>query len=192
MKTKTRLCLCLAFLWLYGTPHAFAGLEGKAVFVNLNMIFNDYYKTKSADERLKEQASDFNAERKKLVSQYTQIEDEFKSLREDAQNNAFSDEVRNERRNAAEEKLVEMRERKSKIGRFDESRRKQLEDQSRRMRKTILEDITKVIESYARSEGHMAVLDSSGQSLNGIESVLYLDKRYDITSEILNILNQEE
>ena len=98
--------------------------------------------------------------------------------------------MRDQKRTLAEEKLVELREQESTIRRFDESRRKQLEDQGRRMRKRIVEEIQSLIRTYARNEGIYAVLDISGQSLNGIPLVLYADNRVDITDDILEQLNK--
>jgi Skp family chaperone for outer membrane proteins len=84
-----------------------------------------------------------------------------------------------------------MREFKSRIRRFDETRRKQLEDQSRRMRQRIVEEITQTVEQYARDKGLLSVVDSSGHSLNGVPVVLFADAKLDITDEIIDLLNKE-
>lgn len=177
------LALCLG-------PLAGWGADQRIVFVNLDRAFSEFYKTKLADAQLKEQADEFNAERKKMVEQYEKIQQTFNATRDEAQNTALSDEVRSRKRSEAEERLVEMRDYESRIRTFDESRRKQLDDQSRRMRKRIVDEIRQVIESYARTEGYSAVIDSSGQSLNGVEMIVYTDSKIDITDSVLDMLNK--
>ena len=164
--------------------------DERIVFVNLDRVFNEFYKTELADAQLKEQAEEFNKERKDMVDALRKLQDEFNAARDEAQNTALSEDVRNDKRNEAEEKLIEMREQEGKIRRLDESRRKQLEDQGRRMRKRIVEEISGVITTHAKSQGFTAVVDASGQSLNGVEMILYTDLKFDITDDVLEILNR--
>ena len=160
------------------------------VFINLDRAFNEFYKTKQADTQLKEQAEEFNEERRKLVEEYEAMNTKFTASRDDAQNTAFSEEVRNTKRNEAEELLIDMREFETRIQRFDQSRRKQLEDQGRRMRSRIVDEIKDVVKTYARAQGYMAVIDSSGQSMNAVEIILYVDTRIEITDAVLELLNK--
>jgi outer membrane protein len=183
-------CLVMsAFVLLMGLLPAFAA-EQSVVFINLDRAFNEFYKTKLADTQLKQQADEFNDERKTLVTDYEKLQKEFGVIRDEAQNTALSDDVRTEKRNLAEEKLVEVRDYESRIRRFDESRRKQLDDQSRRMRKRIVEEIQQIVKDYAQTQGYQAVIDSSGQSLNGVEIILYTDPKIDITDTVLGLLNK--
>ena len=178
-----------AFVLLMGLLPGFAA-EQSVVFINLDRAFNEFYKTKLADTQLKQQADEFNDERKALVADYEKIQKEFGAIRDEAQNTALSDDVRTEKRNLAEEKLVELRDYESRIRRFDDSRRKQLDDQSRRMRKRIVEEIQGIVKDYAQTQGYQAVIDSSGQSLNGVEIILYTDAKIDITDTVLGLLNK--
>ena len=75
---------------------------------------------------------------------------------------------------------------------MDESRRKQIEEQGQRMRKRIVDEIKETIGSYATSQGLDGILDSSGQSLNGVDLVLFADSRVDITESIIELLNKSQ
>ena len=185
---KKCLMLILSVLLMSLLP-SFAA-EQSVVFINLDRAFTEFYKTKLADTQLKEQADEFNGERKSLVDEYEKLQKEFGTIRDEAQNTALSDDVRAEKRGLAEEKLVELRDYESRIRRFDDSRRKQLDDQSRRMRKRIVEEIQLVVKEYAQTQGYQSVIDSSGQSLNGVEMILYTDPKIDITDTILGMLNK--
>ncbi len=164
--------------------------DTRIVFINLDRVFNEFYKTQLADAQLKEQAEEFNEERSRLIAEYENLTERFNEAREAAQDSALSETVRSERRNEAETLLVEVREFEGRIQNFDQTRRQQLEEQGRRMRSRIVDEIQEEIRRYARSQGYQAVIDSSGQSLNAIESVLYVESRLDIADAIIELLNR--
>ena len=185
LKTGLLMLLVLAV----NAPQSFA-LNDQVVFIDLDRVFNEFYKTKIADAQLKEKADEFNGERKKLVGKFEVMQEEFTGLRDDAQSTAYSEEVRTEKRNSAEERLIELRDHESKIRRFDETRKKQLKDQGARMRKRLVDEIGEAVETYARNQGFSAVIDSSGQSLNGLAMILYSDPKSDITDDVVDLLNK--
>ena len=51
-------------------------------------------------------------------------------------------------------------------------------------------EIRAVIEAYVKEHGIRIVFDSSGKTLNSVESVVYYDPAFDITEPILAILNK--
>ena len=164
--------------------------ETRIVFVNMDRLFGEFYKTKLADTQLKEQANQVMEERKKMMTDFEKLQQDFNKLRDDAQNTALNEDVRTQRRNAAEEKLVEVRDYESKIRRFDDTRSKQMKDQQQRMRKRIVDEIRDTIQAYARNQMYSAVMDTSGLTANGVEEVLYVEPRVDITNEIIDVLNR--
>lgn len=188
--TGTWILVAGAVLLRAGVPAG--ALERPVIFVNMERAFAEFYKTKLADEQLKKQAEEFNEERKKLTDELENLQAQFTALREEAQNMALSEDVRAQKRSAAEEKLIEVRDAETRLRRFDEAKQKQLDDQTRRMRKRIVDEIRQVIQTYARTQGLGTILDSSGQSLNGVELVLYQDVHSDITDAILEQLNKTQ
>lgn len=83
-----------------------------------------------------------------------------------------------------------IREHETRIQGFRERRGKQLEEQSRRMRRGLVGEIRDVVRGMARDRGLEAVIDSSGSSLNGVETVLYVDPRLEITDDVIALLNK--
>lgn len=164
--------------------------EQRTAFIDLDKAFNEFYKTKLADAQLKEQAEEFKAERKKHVDEFKKLQADFDAAREEAQNTALTEEVRATKKEQAEEKLVEIREQESRIRRFDESRQKQLDEQSKRMRTRLVEEIQEIVRAYAKEQGYTAILDSSGSSLNGVGVVIYSDPRLDVTATVIERLNK--
>lgn len=161
----------------------------RIVGVNLERLFNEYYKTKRADAQLRSQAEEFNKERQTLIAEAEAAQKEFTALRDEAQNPALTEEARAAKRAQAEEKLLAIRNQESKIKQFEELRAKQLEEQSRRMRRGLVEEIREAVRSFAKTRGYDLVLDLSGNSMNGVETVLYASVPMDITREVLEQIN---
>lgn len=162
----------------------------KIAFIDLNTTFEEYYKTKLADGQLKEQADEFKSERQKILAEYKAAQQAFEDAKEAAQNTALNEEVRDRRRSEAEEKLSLVKEMEGKIRRFDESRQKQLDEQSRRMRKKLVAEIQAELAKYAQGQGYTTVIDHSGDSMNGVPTIVYYDATLDITDTFLAILNK--
>lgn len=186
MKKITTLALAaLAALTLEASA-----VDQRIVFVNMEKVFSEYYKTKLADAQLKTQADTFKTERKKLVDEFQKKQDAFNKLRDEAQNTALSEDARNKKRNEAEEMLVTIREMESRIRRYDDTKQRELDDQSKRMRKDIVTEIRGQLSTYARSQGYTAVLDSSGDSMNLVPLALYADSSTDVTDAIVSLINK--
>lgn len=175
---------------LVGLSGVAQAAEGGFAYVNLDKVFDQFYKTKLADGQLKEQADQYRDERTKMVDDFKKLQDDFKTIRDDSQNTALSEEARNARRGEAEEKLVELREMENKIRRFEESRRRQLDEQTRRVRTKLVDEIKETLAVHAREKGYIAVLDASGENLNGVATVLYYDTKSDITDALITLLNK--
>ncbi len=189
MKKAIYSLIGVALLWAASTATAQVQDAG-IVFINLDRAFNEYYKTQLADAQLKERAEEFTAERASRVEEYETLNERFAEAREQAQDTSLSEDVRTRQRNVAEELIVEIREMEGRIQEFDQTRRQQLEEEGRRMRARIVGEIQEEIQAYARERDYEAVIDSSGQSLNAVPLMLYMDRRLDITEAIVAILNE--
>ena len=58
------------------------------------------------------------------------------------------------------------------------------------MRKRLVEEIQEVVSTFSRQQGYAAVVDSSGDSLNGVPIFVYTDARDDVTQQIVELLNK--
>lgn len=161
----------------------------RIVFVDMNKVFDEYYKTKLAEGQIKEDEAQFKKELQGMVDEYKALQEEFKKVREESENRVLSEEARSKSRASAEEKLVELREMEAKLRRFEESKRRQMTETMKRVRDKLVVEIKGTLSDYAKSQGFMAVLDASGDNLNGVPNILYYDSNRDITASLLELLN---
>lgn len=181
--------LLLAAACLLALLPAAPAADQPIAFVNLERVFNEHTKTKAAFDQLKVMDTDYQKEREVMLDDYEKIQGELEALREEAQNTALSEDARAQKKSEWEEKLISARELESKIRRSDDLQRKRMDDKSQRMLKDIVDDIRQNLESFARKQGYLAVMDSSGKSLNRVEAVLYVDPKFDITDAFIAAYN---
>ena len=165
--------------------------QGSVVFVDMDSVFTNYYKTKDAEAQLKEQADEIKAERETLIANAEKLRTAYNALRNQAQSTALNEEARTVKRAEAEDKLLEVKDAESKVRRLEESAQRRIEEQSRRARTRLVDEMNAVIREHAAARGYLAIIDTSGNTLNGLPPVIYYNPRYDITAEIIALVNKK-
>jgi outer membrane protein len=163
---------------------------GRIVTVDLNRLFNEYYKTPVASDKLKETASSFNKEYEEMVANLRKQTDELNKLREEADKTEYSPDVREQKKKAIQEKLAETNKTSGDIEVFKRGHQEMLAQQTQRMREGILKEIRDIINKESRDAGYQFVLDKSGNTLNGVPTVVFSQDSVEITDDILKILNK--
>jgi outer membrane protein len=180
----------IAFNFTAGQPEARAQEgQGDIMFINLDSVFTNYYKTKDAEAELKEQADEFKAEREQKIAELEALKAEYDALRGQAQSAALNEEARNARRAEAEDKLLEMRNIENDIRQREQAAQRRMDEQSRRVRTRLIGEINEIVQNHALTRGYHAIIDYSGNSLNGVPTVVFHNPKFDITAEIIGMLN---
>ncbi|MCD6338886.1 MAG: OmpH family outer membrane protein [Verrucomicrobia bacterium] len=167
-----------------------AQAQAKIAIINLKTVFDGYWKTKQSDQLIKQRQQEYQKNRKKMLDDYQKANDEYKKLEDSANDPAISAEEQRRRRQAAEKKLMEIREIEQSITNLDRQFRTSIQDQIKRMRQNILRDIQDIVDQKARTAGYSLVLDQAAQSVNQTPVVLFVSGLPDITNEVLRQLNQ--
>ena len=159
-------------------------------FVSMERLFDDYYKTKAANIQLKARFESVDAPRRELINQVKTLKIEVEKLGAEARDKSLSDAERDKKRTAAENKFALFREAEQKLAVFDNTYKKKFGEQMKQSQQQLVGEIRAVIQAYVKKHGIRIVFDSSGKTLNGVESVVYYDPVFDITAPILAILNK--
>lgn len=166
--------------------------QQKLGFIDMQKVFRNFSKTKDSDHQLKLRADEIQAERSKMVDKFSALERQFKTIKEETEGAALSMEAKAQKRNEAEELLVEMRRQKEKIQEYQRQRKKELEDISLRMRGDLVDEINDVLEEYSLDNGYTVIFDISGESYNRLPIAVYRDPKFDVTDDIIAIINEPE
>lgn len=191
MKNTIAACITMAALGLALTASAQVP-AGRIVTIDLNKVFNDYYKTPIASAKLKETADSFNKEHDDMMAGYKKEIDELNKLRDDQDKPEYTADVREQKRKAVADKLTETQKMQRDIDDYRTSHRKILEEQTQRMRQTILKEIQDVVDKEARDAGDLLVIDKSGNTLNGVPAIVFSQDTLEITDDITKILNKNQ
>ncbi|MEI8205527.1 MAG: OmpH family outer membrane protein [Kiritimatiellales bacterium] len=181
------------FLLLSATVFMMAGSSmaaDKIVFVDLEKVFNGFYKTQLAKSKVEVQQQDIEAERKVMVDEMTAITTEVDALKKEARDTTLTDEIRDSKRMLYEERLLKLRAKQKEIEDFTTRRQQQLQTQVTRMSQTIMDEIRQTVVEYAKKEGFMAVVDNSARRA-AIGVFVYTHPDAEITDTILKELNSK-
>lgn len=180
----------LLFLVAVITTFGAIAADIKIAVVDMDSVFESYYKTKIADATLKQQAEIYKAWIGKLNDSMTKLEEEFKILRDASQNIAISAVERESKRLEAQKKYRELREKNAEIEQYTSEKTRQYKELEAKKRQEILDEIKDEVKRRATLEGYSLVLDKSGKTLNGISAVIYNNPNYDITEEVVKEINR--
>jgi outer membrane protein len=169
-----------------------ASAQTKVGTVDMKKVFESYYKTKDAEQRINE---DRNAAKKELedrTESYKKAVEEVRKLNDEIQRPELSKEGKESKSKTRDEKVTDLNVMQREIQEFQQTREKQLQERSVRMRSGIVDEIMKVVTDRVKSEQFDIVFDRSGPSLNGVPVLLYAKESYDFTPDVITALNKQK
>ena len=166
--------------------------QGKIATIDLQQVFDGYWKTKQISDNLQAQGKDYQTRREKLVQQFQAINEEYRKMLESADEDALSTAERQKRGKEADAKLVEVRGLEKDITDYDNTTRSQIAETQARMKKNIVRDIREKIAQIAKKDGLSMVIDTAAVAKTETPIILYNDGSNDLTDKVLSLLNAKE
>ena len=163
--------------------------QNRIATVDLRKVFDGYWKTKKADAALKDHAADMEKEHKGMLDDWKKAKEEYQTLLSDANNQALSPDERDKRKKSAEDKLKQIKETEDVIQTYERQARVQLDEQKKRMRDSLVDEIRKALNGMVKSAGYSLVLDTAADSINNTPVVIYSSGENDVTDKLLQQLN---
>ncbi|MBU8901315.1 MAG: OmpH family outer membrane protein, partial [Victivallales bacterium] len=145
----------------------------KIAVVDMDNLFQEYYKTKQTDAVLKQKQGIYQAWAKKLGETRLALEKEFNLLRDAAQNIAFSSIEREKKRLAAQKKYQDFKEKETELEQYVQQKSRDYKNTVAKMHKKLLGEIYTEIRRYAVLKGYNFIFDKSGKTLNTIPVIIY-------------------
>ena len=190
MKSYFALPLVIASL-AFGAVSASAQTV-KLGTVDMKKVFENYYKTKDAEAKINEARNAAKKEMDDRMDVYNKGVNEVKKMNEEIESPALGKEAKETKSKARDEKVSELNAMQREINEFRQTREKQLQEQSVRMRGGIVDEINKIVEGKVKSDNFDVVFDKSGPSLNGVPIVLYARESFDFTDDVIKALNKNK
>lgn len=188
---KKLLVLSCAFLCLFAAGAANAQTM-KIGTIDMQKIFNAYYKTKDASVHIEAERSQAEKDLHDREDAYKDTMDQIKRLNDELQNPGLSDAKRGDITKTREQKINEFKQLDREIQEFRAAREKELEQESIRKRSEIVADIMKLVNAKVKSDNYDYVFDRSGLNLSGVPTVVFARDSVDFSDEIIAALNKNK
>ena len=169
-----------------------AQAQMKVGTIDMQKIFTAYYKTHDAEDKLKEAQKAYKDELDQRMDAYKKNLDVINKLNEEINKpeRSGAGATKDEKAQERDSKISETKGLEKEISDFRQTREKQIQDQLKRMRDGIVEEIMKVVNEQVRAQNYDMVLDRSGFSANNIVPVLlYSRDNYDFSDSVITKLN---
>ena len=164
--------------------------ELKIAVIDMQKAFQEYEKTKTIEIKLNQQMEVFKEYSNQLNQQYQNLRKQYESARDDSQNIAYSAAERENKRQKAQQLYESLKLKEQEMTSYTESRKTQIRDMYTKLRGEVVEEIRKAVHNKAVLEGYTIVLDKSGESLNDVEFVVYIQPNLDMTDAVIQDLNR--
>ena len=162
----------------------------KIAVVDLEKIFREFYKSRIAEDAIKQQAAAYRKYVERLSVELNQLKQELQTARGNALNIALSPTEKQKAERLVDEKIKAIRAKEAEIKLFVQERSRDMRRMETVKRAEILKEIRAEICKRAVAEGYDFVLDSSGRTMNDQPTVLYYPERNNITDSVLRTLNR--
>lgn len=169
---------------LLAATASFAADATKIATVDVDKLFNGYYKTKLAQASLDSRKAELEKEVKDMDSDIKKAQADYKQLLDLANDQAISTEEREKRKQAAADKLKDVNSNRAALEQFRNQATTQLSDQMTRMSTSVLAEVQKYVAEEAKAKGFSVVLN-----VNFSKSVVYASPETDITAAVMTRMN---
>ena len=184
------LLLAMAALPAFSAEKPAKGRPQRFAVVNLEKVFQEYYKSRIAEDAIKQQAEVFRNSMMRLNEELRTLKEEARTARINMDNIALSEAERAESRKNAEKKTRQVAEKEADIELYMNQRNTEMRKIVQAKREGIIADIKKEIQRQATAEGYDFVLDSSSKTLSEQPDVLLFPELDDLTSQVITELNR--
>ena len=165
-------------------------LAQRIAVVDLKKVFDKYYKSRIAEEFLKQQTEAVKLHLAQLTREHQQLTNEANRLATNAGNAALDKAARDKAQNDAENLMRQAKTKYAEIQMYLEGRRKELQKLEKSRRKEILADILAEIKKRAAAGNYTYVFDSSGFTNNDQPAILVIPAKHDISDAVIRELNR--
>jgi outer membrane protein len=167
-----------------------AKAEMKVGTIDMQKVFTAYYKTADAQSKLQEAQKAYKEELDQRLEAYKANLDLINKLNDELKQPALTDGSNDQKTQDRDAKITETKGLEKEIADFRQTREKQIQDQMKRMRDGIVDEIMTVINDQVKTTNYDIVFDKSGFSANNIVPVvLYARDSYDFSDSVITKLN---
>ena len=163
--------------------------QDKTIYVNLETIFENFYKTINANIAFEDQKKDFEARLGLIREEMQNLEKQAQRYNEEVQNDLLPRETRETSQRSLQAAVDRLRAKKREYDQNQEEGLRNLQRIRMKREEDLVSDILSTINKYADEVGATHVIEVSGKTFNRVQVYLRYPKEKDITQAILKLVN---
>ncbi len=179
------------FLFIFALTFSNLHAELKIGVIDMNRIFSEYEKTKKAQSDFENLEKGANRELETRLAELKKRVEAIDKLTADLQKTELSSDLRAAKEKEREAKIAEAKKMDEETAAFRSAKEKNFQEEFTKTRKTIIDEIMIVVDEQTKIRGFDLLFDKSGLSAGAIPVVLYARPDFDISTEIITILNKK-
>ncbi|MBX9742895.1 MAG: OmpH family outer membrane protein [Chthoniobacterales bacterium] len=177
-----------SLLVMTATVHA----EMKVGIVDMNRVFTEYNKTKRAQADYLVVEKGVNKDMEDRLALLKQEVEKINQLDAELDKTDLTGDALLAKKKERDEDIAKAKKMDEEISEFRASKQKKFQDEFLEKRKEIIGEIMKIIDEQTQIRGFDLVLDKSGLSAGAVPVVLYTRPEFDISNDIITILNKKD
>jgi Skp family chaperone for outer membrane proteins len=171
-------------------PAAPANAQLKIRYINMERIFQEYYKTLEKDNAFKAKKQSIDNNVKEEIKKLEALATEAKAARETSTKFALSQEERDKALSKARDLEMQAQRAEANLKDYAGNAGKGLQAEYISMRNEIVDYLIKFIKVYAKQDQIEMIIDVSGMTANALPVIIAYDENKEITDLVIQTLNQ--
>ena len=163
--------------------------QEKTIYVNLETIFENFYKTVNANIAFEDQKKDFEARLGLIREEMQNLEKQAQRYNEEVQNDLLPRETRETSQRSLQAAVDRLRAKKREYDQNQEEGLRNLQRIRMKREEDLVNDILTTVNKYADEVGATHVIEVSGKTFNRVQVYLRYPKEKDVTQAILKLVN---
>jgi len=188
---KLNRIIALLAISLGALAPASQAVDLKVGTIDMKAVFDGYYKTKDAEAKINESRTQAKKELDDRLDTFNKAQEQARKINEEAAKPELSEKAKAEKTKALNEKLQELGVMQREVQEFQQTRERQLSEQSVRSRNSLVEEINKIVNEVVKAQNYDLVFDKSGQSLNAVNVIVHSKDAFDFTADVVSKLNAD-
>jgi outer membrane protein len=169
-----------------------ASAELTVVTVSMQKLFDGYYKSAEANQRLESIREQAVSEAQEKEKELQAMAEQIRSMQEELQNPVLSDASKAEKQAELQGVAEEGRRKQAEFQQWQQQTMGNLNQRSQEIRNSLIDEIVKVVNDIALKDyAADLVFDTSDILGSGVPTVLYADTDLDITDKVMVKLNAD-
>ncbi|MBO7741887.1 MAG: OmpH family outer membrane protein [Victivallales bacterium] len=179
----------LFLLALLALPVMLSAAELKRGYVNMETLFNEYYKTINENITFETRQRTVTEGFQLLRTEMENTMKEYKKAEAEAQNELLSNDARAAAQERARLLADRLQQKQTEIYKYREESLRDIQNRQQQVTDSLVGELIEQVRKYAADKNYDEIVEVSGKTMSRVQVLLVYPKDKEITAEIVKIIN---